>query len=73
MARVPIGNNVRAMSDDPERLRIAELLETLEELPFEDREAFLSSLPDEDRDAVLDAELEAEEAALPDEDEAREE
>lgn len=54
------------MTEDPERDRIAELLDELTELPFEDREAFLAGLSEADREAVWEAELEASEEAISD-------
>ena len=57
------------MSEDPEADRIARLVDQLDELPFEEREAAIAALPHEDRTAVLEAEAQAEQEVLPDEDE----
>jgi hypothetical protein len=54
------------MTDDPQRERIAHLLEQLGELPFDERETFLAELSEPDREAVWAAELEAGEEAIPD-------
>ena len=49
--------------------RIARLAAEIEDLPFEEREAVIASLSDDDRSAVWDAQLEASEAAVPEDDE----
>jgi hypothetical protein len=41
----------------------------LEGLPFEEREALIASLSEDDRAAVWDAQLEAGQAAVPEDDE----
>jgi hypothetical protein len=53
------------MTDDPQRDRIVRLLAALEELPFEEREAFIAGLSHVDRTAILNAEAEASEEVLP--------
>lgn len=53
------------MADDPQQDRIARLLDGLEDMPFEEREAAIAGLPHEDRTAVLNAEAEAEDEVLP--------
>lgn len=55
-----------ALGEDPRDGRIAQLIEELAELPFEEREARIAELAEADREAVWAAELEASEAALPD-------
>ncbi len=52
------------MTDDPQRDRIARLLAEIEDMPFEERDAFIAGLPHEDRAAVLNAEAEAEDEVL---------
>ena len=49
--------------------RIARLLAGLEDLAFEEREALIASLSEDDRAAVWDAQLEASEAEVPEDDE----
>jgi hypothetical protein len=56
---------VVAMSEDPEAERIARLIEELDQLPPEEREAAIEALSIEDRAAVWEAELEESDAALP--------
>ena len=53
------------ISNDPQDDRIARLLAALEELPFEEREAFIAGLPQEERAEMLRAEAEASEEVLP--------
>jgi hypothetical protein len=53
------------MTDDD---RIAGLIEQVEALSFEAREAFISTLSEEDREAVWAAELEEADQAVPDDD-----
>jgi Mg/Co/Ni transporter MgtE len=53
------------MTNDPQDDRIARLLAALEELPFEEREAFIAGLPQDDRAEILRAEAEASEEVLP--------
>jgi hypothetical protein len=50
------------MGDDE---RIARLIDELEDLPFEEREAAIRTLAEQDREAVWAAELEASAKALP--------
>jgi hypothetical protein len=57
------------MADDRQQDRIARLLAALEELPFQEREAFIAGLPHEDRTAILNAEAEASDEVLPNVDE----
>ena len=57
------------MSDDPDKQRIARLIEELDELPLEERDAAIAALPYEDRVAVLEAEAQAEEEVLPEDEE----
>jgi hypothetical protein len=57
------------MSDDPEAERIERLIDELNELPADEREAAIEALSIEDRAAVWKAELEADDAALPLDDE----
>ena len=57
------------MTDDPELDRITRLIAELDELPIEDREAAVAALPHEDRTAVLNAEAEAEDEVLPEDEE----
>ena len=57
------------MSEGPEADRIARLVALLEELPFEEREAAIAALQHEDRTAVLEAEAQADQEVLPEEDE----
>jgi hypothetical protein len=54
------------MTDDPQRERIARLLAELEELPFDEREAFIAALSEEDREAVWAAEVDQSEEVFPD-------
>ena len=54
------------MSEDPQRERIARLLDELGDLPFDEREAFVAGLSEEDREALWAAELERSDEALPD-------
>ncbi len=49
--------------------RIDRLVAQVDALPFEEREAFISTLSDDDRAAVWDAQAEAIEEALPEDDE----
>jgi hypothetical protein len=49
--------------------RIAGFLAELEDLPFEEREAFIASLSDDDRTAVWDAQLKDSEAVVPEDEE----
>jgi ATP-dependent exoDNAse (exonuclease V) alpha subunit len=60
---------VVAMSEDPGAERLERLIDELNELPPEEREAAIESLSIEDRAAVWEAELEANEAASLDDDE----
>jgi hypothetical protein len=53
------------MTDDD---RIARLIERVEALSFEDREALIATLSDEDREAVWAAELEQADHAVADDD-----
>ena len=55
-------------SDDPEADRIALLIEELDELPPDEREAAIAALPDADREAVWAAELAAAEEVGDDDD-----
>ena len=55
------------MTDDPQRERIARLLDELDELPPDEREAAVAGLPEEDRNAVWEVELERSEEIVPEE------
>jgi hypothetical protein len=52
-----------------ERDRIAGLLAGLAGMPFEEREAAIAGLPHDDRAAILNAEAEAEDEVLPEDEE----
>jgi hypothetical protein len=54
------------MSEDPQHERIEQLVDELEELPYEERESAVSALPEADREAVWETELERSEDAVPD-------
>ena len=57
------------MSEDPEADRIARLVAELDELSFEEREAAIAALPHVDRTAVLEAQAQADQEVLPEDDE----
>ena len=56
------------MVDDPHDDRIARLVAELEDLPFEEREAFIAKLAPDAREAVWDAQLEEVERVVPEDD-----
>ena len=56
------------MIDDPYDDRIARLVTGLDELPFEEREAFIAKLSPDDREAVWEAQLEEVERVVPEDD-----
>jgi hypothetical protein len=57
------------MSGDPDQGRLEQLLVELDELSYEEREAAIAALSENDREAVWAAELEASDAARPDDEE----
>jgi hypothetical protein len=53
------------MADDPQGERIRVLLDELEALPFEEREAAIAGLSEEDREIVWASELKTADETLP--------
>jgi signal transduction histidine kinase len=57
------------MTDGRATERIRRLVEALQAVPFEEREAFIAGLSHEDRTAVLEAEAEIDGEVLPEDEE----
>jgi signal transduction histidine kinase len=57
------------MTDRSAPERIHRLVEALQAVPFEEREAFIAGLSHEERTAVLEAEAEADGEVLPEDEE----